>query len=170
MARARSEKREKAFQLWLDSNGEMKLKDIADELDCSPSQIRKWKNQDQWDEKLNGNVTNQKGNVTKRRGAPKGNQYAVGNTGGAPKGTRNAVGNSGGSAPLGNKNAVTSGEYESIILDALPDDEKALFGLIDADPLNQLDEQIRLLTIGRDACYFELKKLKAVLRIKSSAF
>lgn len=63
MPRARSPKRDEAYQLWLDSEGKKKLKDIAAELGVSESQIRKWKNQDKW----KGNVTNQvKGNVTKK--------------------------------------------------------------------------------------------------------
>ncbi|MRB24848.1 hypothetical protein GH839_29120, partial [Bacillus thuringiensis] len=45
MARQRSPDRDKAFELWKDSGGEMKLKDIATELGISDSQIRKWKNQ-----------------------------------------------------------------------------------------------------------------------------
>lgn len=85
MPRQRSPKRDKAFRLWLDSGKTKKLKDIAAELEVSESQVRKWKNQDDW----NGNVTNQgKGNVTKRRGAPKGNQNAAGH--GAPQKNNNA--------------------------------------------------------------------------------
>ncbi len=62
MPRKRSPKRDLAHRLWLDSGKTKKLKDIAAELGVSESQIRKWKNQDEW----NGNVTNQaKGNVTK---------------------------------------------------------------------------------------------------------
>lgn len=63
MPRARSPKRDEAYQLWLASEGKKKLKDIAAELGVSETQIRKWKNQDKW----NGNVTNRvKGNVTKK--------------------------------------------------------------------------------------------------------
>lgn len=78
MARPRNPKRDQAFQLWKASNGTRLLKDIAEELECSQTLIRKWKNQDSWDEKLNGNVTKPKGklngNVTKRPGAPKGSK------------------------------------------------------------------------------------------------
>ncbi|BBP90961.1 hypothetical protein BsIDN1_45790 [Bacillus safensis] len=78
MARPRNPKRDQAFQLWKESNGTRLLKDIAEELECSQTLIRKWKNQDSWDGKLNGNVTKPKeksnGNVTKRPGAPKGSK------------------------------------------------------------------------------------------------
>ncbi|MGG0663419.1 terminase small subunit [Viridibacillus arvi] len=67
MARPRSPKRDEAFELWKNSNGEMKLKDIAEQLELSDSQIRKWKNRDEWDEQLNGNVTKSKGNVSKQK-------------------------------------------------------------------------------------------------------
>ncbi|WP_313507073.1 phage terminase small subunit-related protein [Brevibacillus laterosporus] len=71
MARARSPNREKAETMYLESGGNMLLKDIAEQLGVSDSQIRKWKNQDKWESKLNSNVT-------KRKGAPKGNQNDFG--------------------------------------------------------------------------------------------
>lgn len=64
MPRARSPKRDEAYKMWLDSGGKKKLKDIASDLGVSETQVRKWKNLDNW----KGNVTNQlKGNVTKRK-------------------------------------------------------------------------------------------------------
>ena len=90
MARPRNPKRDEALQIWLESKGQMLLKDIAEKLGLSDSQIRKWKNQDGWDDLLNGNVTKSNGNVTKRtRGAPVGNNNAKGH--GAPKQNQNAT-------------------------------------------------------------------------------
>lgn len=90
MARPRNPKRDEAFQMWLESKGQMLLKDIAEQLELSDSQIRKWKNQDKWDDNLKGNVTKSNGNVTKRsRGAPAGNSNAKGH--GAPKQNQNAT-------------------------------------------------------------------------------
>ncbi|MBD3861310.1 terminase [Bacillus sp. 28A-2] len=151
MARPRNPKRDQAFQLWKESNGTRLLKDIAEELECSQSLIRKWKNQDSWDEKLNGNVTKPKektnGNVTKRPGAPKGSKNAKGNKGGkAPPGNQNAKGNTGG-APKGNRNSVRTGEYESILFDYMDDTEKELFEQIETDPLYQIELTIRELSI-----------------------
>ncbi|MBP2631266.1 MAG: putative binding protein [Firmicutes bacterium] len=40
MARARSPDRDKAYYLWLDSKGEILLKDIVNQLGVSDSQIR----------------------------------------------------------------------------------------------------------------------------------
>jgi len=69
MARARSPARDKANQIYKDSEGKKLLKDIATELGVSDSQIRKWKNQDKWDDQMNGNATNAKGNVTNKKNA-----------------------------------------------------------------------------------------------------
>jgi len=110
MPKARSENRDKAYKLWKSSDGKMMLKDIAATLGVSDTQIRKWKNQDNWDDKnkvtlpiTNSNVTKQK----KKRGAPKGSKNALGNKGG-----------NGG--PPGNDHAVKHGFFSKIF----PDDEE----------------------------------------------
>ncbi|PEP88575.1 terminase small subunit [Bacillus pseudomycoides] len=64
MARQRSPDRDKAFEMYKASKGEKPLIDIAAELNLKPSQIRKWKSQDKWDEQFNGNVTIAKRSVT----------------------------------------------------------------------------------------------------------
>ncbi|MBD5797430.1 terminase [Bacillus pseudomycoides] len=64
MARQRSPDRDKAFEMYKASKGEKPLIDIAAELNLKPSQIRKWKSQDKWDEQMNGNVTIAKRSVT----------------------------------------------------------------------------------------------------------
>ncbi|MGE6260882.1 phage terminase small subunit [Heyndrickxia sporothermodurans] len=161
MPRPRDPRRDQAFELWKKSSGSKKLKEIAEELGVSDSQVRKWKNQDKWEDKINGNVTNQtKGNVTKR-GAPKGNKNAKGNKGGkAPPGNQNAKGNRGGAAPIGNKNAVTTGEYETIMWDYLDDEEKELFGVIETDPLYQIDITIRELTLRQRRMMKRISKIE----------
>lgn len=122
MPRARSPKRDEAYQIWLASDRKKKLKDIAAELGVSETQVRKWKNQDKW----NGNVTNQmKGNVTKRKP-------------GAPKGNKNAVGHG---APKGNQNATKHGLFSRY----LPEDTREIFFSLDSeDPLELLWDQIKL--------------------------
>lgn len=64
MARPRSPGRDKAKQLWLESGKSRLLKDIAEELQVSEEQIRKWKNQDKWDKVT---LPNANGNVTKTK-------------------------------------------------------------------------------------------------------
>ena len=127
MARARSPNREKAETMYLESDGNMLLKNIAEQLGVSDSQIRKWKNQDQWDSKLNSNVTNANSNVTKRVGAPEGN--------------KNAVGNRGGAAPKRNSNAVSHGFFRKYF----PDDVAEIIEEIESkSPLDMLWENIMI--------------------------
>ena len=85
MARPRSPSRDKAKQLWLESGKSRLLKDIAEELQVSEEQVRKWKNQDKWDKVT---LPNANGNVTKYKGAQPGNKNASGH--GAPKKNSNA--------------------------------------------------------------------------------
>ena len=48
----RSEERRLAEKMFLDSNGNAKLVDIAEKLKLPPNKIRKWKSMDKWEEKL----------------------------------------------------------------------------------------------------------------------
>lgn len=136
MARKRDPRREEAKRIWLESNGEKQLKDIASELNVSDSQIRKWKSIDKWSAELKGNVTIGKSNVTNQGGAPFGNQNAKGNKG-----------NSRASPPVGNKNALKTGEYETIFYKTLSDEEKDIYSNLNNDPSFVLSEEIRLLKI-----------------------
>lgn len=162
MARERSPNRDKAFEIWRDSGGKMPLKTIAEQLGVSDTQIRKWKNQDNWEERLNGNVTNDlNSNVTiakNKGGAPKGNQNAKGH--GAPTGNQNALGNRGGNGPpLGSKNALKTGEYETIWFDTLTDEEKVLYGKIDTGTLAQVEQGIIFLSYRERRMMERIRKL-----------
>jgi len=154
--------------MWLESDGKMLLKEIAAALSLGETQIRKWKSQDKWAADLNSNVTNESNsNVTKRKGAPKGNKNAVGNKGGAPKGNQNAKGNRGGAGgPPGNKKAVRTGEHETIWWDMLAEDEQELLEEIDTDPVAQADEAIALLSIRERRMLGRIKRLMAGLTEK----
>lgn len=93
MPRKRNPKRDQAYQLWIESNKNKLLKDIAEEIGASPSSVRKWKSQDNWD------------GETKRSAPIEKERYD------SMKGNKNAKGNSGGKAPPNNKNAVTHGLF-----------------------------------------------------------
>ncbi|MGI1749805.1 phage terminase small subunit [Levilactobacillus brevis] len=146
MARARNPKRDEAKKMWLDSDGKRHLKDIAEELGVSPSQIRKWKSLDKWSDELKGNVTNDDDAEKERYHLARYNQNAAGNSGGAPPGNQNAVGNLGG-APRGNNNALVTGEYETIDFDTMSEKERVLFEGVTDDPLLTINTQIRTLKI-----------------------
>lgn len=96
MSREPSPKRFQALRIWLQSKREKKLKEIAEEIGVSDSQVRKWKCVDKWDEIPD---------TAPKRGAPYRN--------------RNAIGNKGGGAPPGNSNAVKHGLNRKW----LPDDD-----------------------------------------------
>lgn len=49
MARARDPNRDRAFEIWKQTCGEIKLKDIADQLGLSEGTVRGWKNKDKWE-------------------------------------------------------------------------------------------------------------------------
>ncbi len=53
----RSPERDKAFEMYKNSKGEIPIEDIADDLGKSVSLIRKWKTLDKWDENITGNIT-----------------------------------------------------------------------------------------------------------------
>lgn len=65
MPRAADPNRERAEKLYLESGGQLNLKDIADQLGISAGTVRGWKSKDRWDEKLNGTLQ------SKERNAPK---------------------------------------------------------------------------------------------------
>ena len=120
MPRPRSPNRDKALQLWLDSGRKRQLKDIAAELQVSEEHIRKWKNQDKWDKVT---LPNAKGNVTNHKGAPAGNQNAVGH--GAPK---------------QNKNAEKYGFFSKY----LPEETVSIIQEMPTDPLDILWDQVQI--------------------------
>ncbi|ENZ10193.1 phage terminase small subunit [Enterocloster clostridioformis] len=120
MPRPRSPNRDKALQLWLDSERKRQLKDIAAQLQVSEEQIRKWKNQDKWDKVT---LPNAKGNVTNHKGAPAGNQNAVGH--GAPK---------------QNKNAEKYGFFSKY----LPEETVSIIQEMPTDPLDILWDQVQI--------------------------
>ena len=71
MARERSPNRDKAKEIYVRSKGNIKLSDIATQLNVSDSQIRKWKSTDKWDAELNGALPMSNSNVTNEKGTEK---------------------------------------------------------------------------------------------------
>ncbi|WP_425622988.1 phage terminase small subunit [Brevibacillus borstelensis] len=131
MPRARDPNRDRAFEIWRDSGGSAKLKDIADELGLSEGTVRGWKNKDKWDEQLNGTLQSNERNAPKKTERSK--------RPGAPKGNKNAVGNSGGAAPKRNSNAVTHGFFRKFF----PDETLEIMEQIETrSPLDMLWDNI----------------------------
>ena len=101
-----------------------KYKEIAEKLGVSINTLKSWIKRYGW----------------KRMGAPKDNR-------GAPKNSHNAKNNKGGAPPKRNKNALKTGEHETIFLDTLTDDEIAIYDSLDDDPYIILSDEIKLLKI-----------------------
>jgi len=132
--RARSPNRDKAFELWKESGKNRTLKEIAQELGVSESQVRKWKNLDKWDEaqalpnvtKSIGNAAESKGNVTIEEKTPKRKR-------GGQK---------------GNQNRYVHGLYANPTMDMIPQEELNRLSQMNFDnPAELLIDEIMLLTV-----------------------
>lgn len=144
MARVRSPNRDKAFEIYKEHGGNITNREIAAMLSEDEKVIAVWKSRDKW------NVVQQSKErcTTKRKGGQPGNKNAVGNDGGAPE---------------NNKNAVKTGEFETLFFDALEDDEKQLISMIQLDKEKLLLQEIQLLTVR------ERRMLKRIEDIKQAA-
>ena len=76
-------------------------------------------------------------------------------------GNKNALGNSGGpGAETGNKRAVTTGEYETILVNVLSEEEKNIYENLKIDNKKQcIEEEYKMLTIRE---YRILKRIKNI--------
>lgn len=63
-------------------------------------------------------------------------------------------------APKGNKNAVKTGEFETIWEDTLEEKEKSMFENIDLDQIKQLENEIKLTEIRIRRMMMRIKNLK----------
>lgn len=100
MGRPRNPERDKSLKRYLESDGKITTKELAEQAGVPEARIRKWKSQDKWEEALK--------NKPRKRGGQKGNRNAAGKT----------------PAKKGNKNAVTHGAYAAAGLEDI-DPEKA---------------------------------------------
>ena len=104
MPRERNPNRDKAKQIWLEHNGDVTNRRIAEQLGENEKVVAVWKQRDKW-------------NVVQQSDA----SVVQHNKGGAPKGNKNAQGNKGGDGgPRGNNKAVKHGFFRRIF----PDDEE----------------------------------------------
>lgn len=123
MARVRSPNRDKAFEIYKESSGNIANREIAKILDISEKTISGWKVKDKWNEKINGVLQTEKRSTPLKR-----------NKGGQP-GNKNATG------PPGNKNAEKFGFFSKY----LPEETIELMEEItEKNPLDILWEQISI--------------------------
>jgi uncharacterized protein YjcR len=141
LARAPDERIKQAKALYLKG---MKLVEIASQLNLPEGTVRRWKSTHKWDNERSDKNSER----SHRKGPPIGNKNAVGNDGGAPK---------------ENKNAVKTGEFETLFFDALEEDEKNLISMVQLDKEQLLLQEIQLLTVH------ERRMLKRIKDIKQAA-
>lgn len=120
VARQKDENREKAKQLFLDSEGLMSNPEIAEALGVDSAKVRKWKCIDKWKDTLE--------NKPKKKGGQKGNQNAKGH-----------------GAPPRNKNAETHGAYSTVYFDELTEEEKTLIESITLDTADNMLRELQTL-------------------------
>lgn len=155
MARQRDPKRDQAFELFEKSKGTIANREIAKQLDVHEKTISAWKSRDKWNAVLqSGKCSTAKDDcsTTNKGGAPPGNQNAKGNRG-----------NSRASPPSRNKNALKTGEYETIFEDFLSDEEKEIYSDLSEDPFSVLSEEIKLLKIRQRRMMQRIKDAEAGL-------
>lgn len=136
MAKSKSDNRTIAKRMWLNTNGEIKLKEIAEKLGTSEALVRKWKSQDKWN--LTESLLEEE--------APK-----------KPKKSTKAKAKPSLNLQEGNKNAVKTGLYEKIFFDSLDDEEVTLISSIDDNRIKALERELALLTVRE---YRIMKRIK----------
>lgn len=144
MARAPDPRAEQAKELYLAGK---KLVEIAKYLDLPEGTVRRWKCTYKWggekSERSDRKSERSKRIEKRKRGAQPGNRNSSG-------------------GPPGNKKAVTTGEFETLLFDCLDDEEKRLVASVPADKQRLLLQEIQLLTVR------ERRMLKRIEAIKES--
>lgn len=155
MVKARSPNREKAYELYKNSNGEILLKDIASELGVSESTVRAWKSRDKWNEKMGATQRDKKCNVA--TSAAKGKKQLKSSKSNIYNMTKESY-------PLqarpNNKNAVSTGEYEKILFDSMDETEIKLITSIRENKRDLLIKEIQLLTVRERRMLKRIENLK----------
>jgi len=141
LARAPDERIKQAKAMYLKG---LKLVEIASQLNLPEGTVRRWKSTHKWDNER----SHRNSERSHKKGPPIGNKNAVGNDGGAPE---------------KNKNAVKTGEFETLFFDALEEDEKRLIGMVQLDKEQLLLQEIQLLTVR------ERRMLKRIEDLKHAA-
>jgi len=185
MPKQRNPNRDRAYKIYEQYSGNIENRRIAEQLSEDERLIATWKFRDKWVERLKKNndvhqslndvhqktvhqtkdseekeqsyITAKKprGEAPVQPPTPTDSKNNSKRRGGQPN-NKNAVGNNGG-APLNNKNAVTTGEYETITYKGLSDEEKALL----SSPIDKTEEQLDIISLSRILRHRMFKRLTA---------
>lgn len=156
MARVRSPNRDKAFEIYKEYSGNITNREIANILGEDEKVIAVWKSRDKWNNNIN--VVQQLNESCTTKENEKGKTQKV------SKKAKSRLTKD--SYPLqarpGNKNAVTTGEFETIFFDTLEEDELELVDNISFEKMKLLKQEIQLLTVR------ERRMLKRIEDLKQS--
>ena len=145
MARAPNRRAEQAKELF---DKGLKLIEIANQLNVPEGTIRSWKNRYNWE----CNVAVKKRNVAKKKGGQPGNKNAEGC-----------------GAPEQNKNAIKTGEFETLFFDTLNPEEKQLAAMVQPDKEQLLLQEIKLLTVREHRMLKRIESLQQLEEQKPAA-
>lgn len=137
MARAPDKRIEQARGMYLQGQ---KLVEIASQLNLPEGTVRRWKYTHKWKSER----SDKKSERSKRK------------KGGQP-GNKNATG------PPQNKNAIKTGEFETLFFDTLNPEEKQLAAMVQPDKEQLLLQEIRLLTVREHRM---LKRIEDLRRLE----
>ena len=127
MARAPDPRIKQAKAMYLKG---MKLVEIASQLNLPEGTVRRWKSTHKWESERSDKNNERSNRKHRKRGGQPGNDNAVGC-----------------GAPEKNKNAVTTGEFETLLFDCLEPEERLLANAVPQDKEQLLLQEIRLLTV-----------------------
>lgn len=126
MGRPRNPKRDEAKKAYLESDGQISTKELAQAAGVTESRIRKWKSEDRWNDDLKSKP--------KKRGGQPGNQNAAGKT----------------PAKRGNKNAVTHGAFAHVGIEDIPEDQaEAIKSMKPGETMLRMNEELQGLLVRK---------------------
>jgi|GEM_PF-5994322 len=157
--------RERAKLMYLRSGCKKSLQIISEEIGVPLNTVKSWKRRDKWDDDPKaipkGAPATAPATAPETEVAPE-NAPAPKRKRGGQKGNKNAVHNRGG-APIGNRNAVTTGEYARLLFSDLTDDERALIASVPECTVDLMRRDLALL------CVREKRMLERIRRLRETA-
>ncbi len=140
MARAPDPRIEQAKAMYLEGR---KLVEIASQLNLPEGTVRRWKCTHKWNNERSDRVSERS---QRKRGAQPGNKNATG--------------------PPENKNAVKTGEFETLFFNTLNREEEQLTSMIGLDKEQLLLQEIQLLTVRE---YRMLHRDRSIKKCRNTA-
>lgn len=137
--------RERARLMYLRSGCKKSLQTISEEIGVSLNTVKSWKRRDKWDEDPKAVPKVAPATAPATADAPENAPKSKRKKGGQP-GNKNAVHNQGG-GPMGNQNAVTTGEYARLLFSDLSDDERRLMESVPECTVDLMRRDLALLCV-----------------------